>query len=353
MTNYWKTKLKRWLPLAAGLWLCSPGWAAEPPALPPFQEVYGLVKSNLVGVTSSELEVASVSGLIEQLRGRVQIVTGSGSLESPGTAGALSRSVLFEDSHVYLRIQRIGPSLASLISSEFDKLVVAKTAKGLILDLRFAGGDDYLAAVEVVDRFLDAEAPQLDVAGQTLRSTTKHPAMSVPVAILVNRQTSGAAEVVAALMRQNDIGIVIGATTAGHAFTYRDFPLSTGQRLRIASGKIAMASGKPFPTDGLTPDITVEVKPEDEANYFEDSYREVTRSLTTSADTPGIRSRPRPNEAELVRRQKDGSISELESASSAAAKSLLGKQRIIQDPALARAVDLLKGLALVRKQPAP
>lgn len=313
--------------------------AAEPARPAPFQEVLGLIRSNLPGAKAEELDHAALQGLLERHRGRVLLANAASAAAS---AGGMARTNVFDEAFASLRIATVGAGSAEQVRGAFDQLNAAKKLKGLVLDLRGAKGSDYSAAVAVADLFLDGEKPQLEVAGKTLRSTSKATAISLPVAILMNRQTSGAAEALAALLRQNRTGLLIGGVTAGEAFLFKDFPLSTGQQLRIATGSVRLAGGAALTGDGLRPDVPVLVSLEDERLFMEDAFREAKPAAEAagplvSANPP----RKRLNEAELVRRQKEGDSGDGPPAVAEPAKPL------VRDPALGRALDLLKGLAVV------
>ena len=71
------------------------------------------------------------------------------------------------------------------------------------------------AAARAADRFLASETTLLTVGGESLRATAKTNAIQLPTAILVNRQTTGAAEVLAALLQRHRVGLLIGGPTAG------------------------------------------------------------------------------------------------------------------------------------------
>jgi C-terminal processing protease CtpA/Prc len=178
----------------------------------------------------------------------------------------------------------------------------------------------------------------------------------VPVAILINSQTTGAAEALAAVLRDTSVGLLIGSTTAGQASVFKEFSLANGEKLRIATSQIKLGSNKVL-GQGLKPDIEVQASLADEKAYLEDAYRvlhkpEMTATnrsetnLVNGASTNQIRRRF--NEAELVRQQREGVESE---QSELAGKPFRGdpSQPLITDPALARAVDLLKGLAVVQQ----
>src|SRR5256885_4468027 len=84
--------------------------------------------------------------------------------------------------------------LADQIKLAFNRLDSTNRLKGVVLDLRFADGQDYSTAASLVDRFLTREQPILDWADGAIHSTAKPDAIPVPVAVLVNRQTAGAAQ---------------------------------------------------------------------------------------------------------------------------------------------------------------
>jgi C-terminal processing protease CtpA/Prc len=228
--------------------------------------------------------------------------------------------------------------------------------KGLVLDLRYANGQDYKAAAILADQFFSKQEPLIDWGDGLQKGTSKTNAVELPMAILVNRGTSGAAEAVAGILRQAQLGLILGTNTAGNAAIAREFALSTGQRVRVASTPIKLADGKPFPSSGLKPDIYVDVNPEDELVWFDDSFKVLNKPITriTNGATNELSSsstnrgpRRRLNEAELVRMLKEGLNPETELGS--AAKEVERNKGLVSDPVLARALDLLKGLTVVQQ----
>jgi Peptidase family S41 len=330
---------------------------APTPALPPFSEVYGLVRSNLAGVGEAELNRAAVLGFLGQLRSQVTLATTNAAGSADVSAvPLLSKATVFDGAYGFLRIGRVAPGLANSVRSAYDQLRSTNKLKGLIVDLRFAIGQDYAAAAETADLFFKTEQPLLQWGDSTARSTSKANAIDLPLVLLVNSYTSGAAEALAAAVRQADNTVIIGSPTAGHAYLFKEFLLSDGQILRIATGSIAAGNGQRLADQGLLPDIRVAVNFDEEKAYFEDPFRAAPKPLAQLAK-PGAhdvaanqstnRSRRRLNEAELVRMQRDGIDFEAETPPSSAPQA---PGQVIGDPALSRALDLLKGLALALKQ---
>lgn len=334
--------------LLASAGACVTVHAAEADAPVNFQEIYNLIRANLTGVSAADLDHAALQGLLKQFQSQVNLVpktSGQGIAETE----LLNRTNVFEEAYAYLRVARVEPGLAEQVQGGFEKLDADKKLKGLVLDLRFARGQDYATAVKVADRFIGTEQPQLTLAGAQLRSTTKTDAWTIPVVVLMNRQTSGAAEALAALLRQNRVALLVGTTTAGEASLFKEFTLSDGQRLRVATGAVKLGEGEPLSTKGINPDIALDVSLEAERAYLLDAYREPQKTAELAANPTGTNNPPRRriNEAELVRRQREGLNPDEDAPSAKARPNELAKP-VLRDPALARALDLLKGLAVVK-----
>ena len=176
---------------------------------------------------------------------------------------------------------------------------------------------------------------------------------------LVNlRDDTGADEALAALFRQNHIGLILGTNTAGEAYLFKDHPLSNGEHLRIATGTVKLADGQPLLTIGVRPDIMVEVSQAEERQYLENAYgdlRKMTAALPAGSGTNLVGSvaaglpRKKLNEAELVRRQREGQRSRATTAARSILPAPAADRPLLRDPVMLRALDLLKGLAVVKQ----
>ncbi len=319
-----------------------------------FKEVYDLVRAHLAGVSEAELNEAAVKGLIASLNPRVKLVTNGTAAKAAGKVPAVKKSSVFEGDSIYVRVGRVEEDLAGALSAACSKPETTNKLKGVVLDLRYAGGDDYAAAAAAADLFLRKEQPLLNWGDGMVRSRAAGDEIELPVAVLVNRQTTGAAEALAAVLRETGVGLILGGQTAGQAMVAREFSLKNGDRLRIATTAIQLGDGSAMTVQGLKPDIVVEVSAEAERAYYGDAYRapEIAGlpagsglSMTNSGTaTNRAARRLRLNEAELVRERREG-------LSEADLTMLRGREPetpTVQDPALARALDLLRGLALVR-----
>jgi len=355
-----------------------------------FDEVHELLRKNLTGVTETELEQAAIDGLIDQLHPLVSVVTNTGGVTDITPLAATS---VLEGAYAYFRFNQITHDADKEFATALKRVGSTNKLKGLLLDLRFARGDDYSAAAALADPFLPTRQPMIDWGEGLKHSTGKTdsqpstlnpigPHTSLPVAILINKETRGAAEAFAAILRRSDIGLILGDNSAGQAYITRDFTLKSpgpsGRRasvLRIATTPVKIASGpqasgrvEPLDRKGLAPDIKIQVPLADERAFLQDPYRPPFRlgaaasqasvsnngtnsgPQTTGAGTnSGSRTggRRRLNEAELVRMQREGIDLDSEFLPGRDAGPM--RPPVITDPVLARALDLLKGLSVVNR----
>jgi C-terminal processing protease CtpA/Prc len=334
------------------LFLTAAACQATPDNPPPkFDEIYKVLGANLAGVTPEQLNDDAVQGLLEALRPRVTLVSASAS-QAGASLAPLAQARVFDQSYAYFRVASVNEKLLDSFREAYRTMNQTNGGKikGVVLDLRFADGVDYQAAAKTADCFINADEPLLDWQQGSLRASKKSDAILTPVAILINTQTAGAAEALAAALREAGVGLILGSTTAGQAVVFKEFPLSNGDKLRVAVAGVIVGDGKTL-TNGVTPDVAVEVSLNDERAYLQDPYKdlhpaEVAQPNAGSASA--AEARPRFNEAELVREHKEGA--ETYDESDIVSPALTGPAPgppTMTDPTLARALDLLKSLAVI------
>ncbi len=319
---------------------------------PDFAEIQSLLRGHLSGATETELNRLAVEGLLQVLHGKVTLV-GNGVTRAPSNFVALARSSLLESNVAYVRLAGFDKGLAAEVLQTVGHLTTSNKLIGLVLDLRFAEGDDYAAAAAVADLFQAKARPLVDWGSGSAAATAKDSNIKLPLGVLVNRETAGAAEALAAVLRETGVALLLGSTTEGSALITEEFPLKNGQRLRIATTPVKVADGLALTTKGVKPDIEVAASLELERNWLDDPYgTNRTGSLNTTvtstnqvAGTNRLARRPRPNEADLVRARRDGVPLDGELPEGRTSEPM---RPLIRDASLARAVDLLKGLAVVR-----
>ncbi len=314
--------------------------ATHPP--PTFDEVFSLVRSNLVGVNAEELDRLAVDGFLKELGPRVVLIDSAEGSEPAGRGSGEVEAQLYRSSIGYLRVGQVDEACNEQVRQRYQELAASNRLSGLVLDLRSAGGGDYSAALRVADLFLSEEVPLLNWGEGLKRSTAKEKAIALPVAVLVDGQTGGAAEALAAMLRQSGVALLIGGRTAGTAGIQRTFPLAGGPFLRVTVADIQLGDARRLSADGLKPDVEVEVSPRREV-----ASATGRAGLEEDADIVGPTNshapRMRMNEADLVRRWRG----EMPSGKPAAVE---GEEQpaAMRDAVLLRALDLMDGLAILR-----
>jgi len=328
--------------------------AQSPGPGPDFREVYDLIREHLAGINDPDLNRIAVQALISSMSSKVSLV-GTASNGPAAENMDVSKSSLFDGAIGYLRVSRVGETLDKEVRQAWHELGTTNKLNGLVIDLRYAGGTDYAAAAATADLFVKKQQPLLDWGQGVARSKEKTDAIDLPLAVLVNGNTAAAAEALAAVLRETGVGLILGTRTAGQAMIAQEYPLKDGERLRIATGPIQLGDGSSLSGQGLKPDIAVEVSPEDERSYYGDAFKQFSKPVSGgSGSTLGTTNlaqgtnrvrRPRFNEAELVRERRDGLA--LDSDFSPGGSD--SDKPVVRDPVLARALDFLKGLSVMRQ----
>lgn len=304
------------------------GWAKSPPEMQLFDEIYHVIRTNLTGLDLEQFEKEAIRGLLRHTHGNAELV------RKRKPAHELTETFkVFDESYGYLRIRFVEAGLAEAIRVLVEGSKSDGDLSGLMLDLRFASGWDYQAAVSAANEFMNKDRSQLLVGELHLRTVPNPNPIEGPITVLVNSETSGAAEVLAALLRRNDVGLIIGNKTAAKTKVFSEFELSSGSKIRVAVGEVRFDDGQTVSEKGLTPDISVDVELDKEREFFADAY----------AAPKGRKARNRMSEAQLVRNLKLRLNPDLKLEKT----TEMPTDREVFDPVLARALDLLKGLRTI------
>ena len=192
---------------------------------------------------------------------------------------------LLENHLLRVRVSRV----TEFFSEQIRAAEPTNKISGIILDLRFADGDNAAAAADYYSR------------------------KKSPLVILVNGQTRGSAATLVTQLRAAGGAVVIGNTNAAGI---------------------------------LQPDIAVAVGTEAERKFQENPFAEIAadKPAALSATNNLLPFIDHMSEAELVRKHvKDGEDDEVQPP------TRTEPPPVIRDPALARAVDLLKALAILKQ----
>ncbi len=161
----------------------------------------------------------------------------------------------------YLRIAEFAPTTPNELRREAAALA-KNGATRLVIDLRGTAFGDVDAGVAAARLFV----PQGNLAFRQERGKTKEPiatttgdgGLTMPVAVLTDNGTSGAAELFAAALKDNQRASLIGERTLGRAGRQKLVRLPDGSGLLLTHLTYLTPSGASIHEKGLMPDIAVE-----------------------------------------------------------------------------------------------
>lgn len=143
--------------------------------------------------------------------------------------------------------------------------------RALVLDLRSNPGGLLDAAVEVCEAFFPRGELIVYTQGRTpasrdeFKSRSRGPVRTYPLAVLVNGGTASAAEIVAGALKDTKRAVVVGERTFGKGSVQSVFELRDGEGLRLTTARYYTPAGLTIHERGITPQVELEVSPDDEA----------------------------------------------------------------------------------------
>jgi carboxyl-terminal processing protease len=167
---------------------------------------------------------------------------------------------MMEDSIGYVKVDALTKGKAQEIAVKIRSLEKSG-AKKLILDLRNTSEGDESEGVATANLFLNhGTITYLQGQKYPREAFNADPAKtitSLPVAVLVNKGTAGAAEVVAAAILENARGDVVGDKTFGDGSVQKTIDLPDGGALILSVAKYYSPSGKAIQDNSVTPNVLV------------------------------------------------------------------------------------------------
>jgi carboxyl-terminal processing protease len=175
---------------------------------------------------------------------------------------------MVEDGIGYIQVDAINKGKSQEIAAKVRSLQKAG-AKRLILDLRNCAEGDESEGIAVANLFLNhGTITYLQGQKYPREAFNAEPAKAItalPLAVLVNKGTAGAAEVVAAAILENARGDVVGDKTFGDGSVQKTIPLPDGSALILSVAKYYSPSGKAIQDAAVTPNIVVADSDDDAA----------------------------------------------------------------------------------------
>lgn len=160
----------------------------------------------------------------------------------------------------YVRLPEFTPATAASLRTAVGQLQKSG-ARAVVIDVRGTARGPYPAGIEAARLFVAAGTiALLDARGatrQTISATAGDGSLTLPVSVLTDFGTAGAAELFAAAVSGTKRGETVGERTNGHAAQQKLFPLPDGAALWMSYAWFLTPAGTPLHERGLQPDVAV------------------------------------------------------------------------------------------------
>lgn len=156
---------------------------------------------------------------------------------------------MYDGSTGFIKLSDFTTNAGSEVKNALDSLKSAGATK-IILDLRDNPGGLLDEAVKVANVFIEQGKEVVSTKGK-MASWNKTYATSfatadnkIPLAVLTNRATASAAEIVSGVVQDYDRGVLVGTRTFGKGLVQATRPLPYNAQLKITTAKYYIPSGR-------------------------------------------------------------------------------------------------------------
>ena len=321
------------------LWADSPA-VVSPPVADPLSEALPILQARYPNFPALHYQTGDhLSDLIARSNGKI-------SLAPPDALGSVPiLTAVLPDGIAYWRLASFTPRKDwADLANGLKTMIDVQHVGGAVLDLRsttaptdYAGAAHVLGLFEPADTTFSKYLPREQTGAVQPTFGLPDREFQGPLIVLINDQTTGAAEALAASLKA-DGAILVGRSTGEASSLVEEHKLTTGEILRFAVEKPIPAAGSTISGHSLTPDIALSVNDHNEKaalTLIRDNH--VLDVIQESAE------RHRLNEATLVKGQDpelDDYLGSLER------KPVLLSLPVIHDVVLISALDGLRAIRL-------
>ena len=263
-----------------------------------------------------DLEIQRAEIVIESIRGWQHTDTAK---------GGWNYLVDEADRIAYVRLSQFIPQTADALDDAIAQVRETGPIRGLVLDLRHNPGGLLSSAIDVADRFLrkGAIVATVDGDGRKNNQTSANrfgTYENFPVAILINRGSASASEIVAGALQDHDRATVIGTRSFGKGSVQDLFRLADGRSyLKLTTQYYQLPDGRIIHRKddatawGIDPELEIDMTDQQVADLLEfrqllDVLREPDEPVMADAAKPwaGEAFRVKNGEVEHADADRDG-----------------------------------------------
>ncbi len=258
------------------------------------------------------------------------------------------RSRYLGDGFGYVRLSQFMEKTSDDLEKELKRISAAAKRdsldkiKGLVLDVRNNPGGLLTEAVRVSDLFLKEGVivytdGRVEGQKQKFFAHARGTQDDYPIIVLINGGSASAAEILSGSLKDHGRALLLGTQTFGKGSVQTVMPLENGGAVTLTTALYYTKSGRSIQADGVSPDIEMEVIPEEDFKRNGGQAPELIREsdLIGAISVPGITDKSKGrdfNKVPVVQGNLAGINPE---------KIDLGEW-YSRDPQLQRAVELLR-----------
>jgi len=222
------------------------------------------------GDTIDEIDGTRITGALvhpDSVRGRVRGTPGTTvrvKVRREGASAPLEFTLVREQIQVnnvtysgymrngigYIRLDRFSRRAGDEVKQAIKEFSLRGDLRGIVLDLRDNPGGLLEAAVDVVSAFVPKGSTVVSTKGRRTgeekiyRVESLPVAPDVPLAVLVNRGSASASEIVAGALQDLDRAIVVGTRSFGKGLVQTVVPLTYNSTLKLTTARYYTPSGR-------------------------------------------------------------------------------------------------------------
>ncbi len=150
----------------------------------------------------------------------------------------------------YIKLDRFSRRAGEEVRQAIKELKAKSDLKGIILDLRNNPGGLLEAAVETSSKFLPRGSTIVTTRGRQSAEERTYTvdedpiAPDVPLAVLINKNSASASEIVAGSIQDLDRGIIVGTRSFGKGLVQTVIPLNYKASMKITTARYYIPSGR-------------------------------------------------------------------------------------------------------------
>ena len=254
------------------------------------------------GKTTRDMSLAEIDGLLTGNPGSTVNVSVVRPRRAQPVKSVLTRAIvtdppvsdkMMEDGIAYIKVDDFPKGRSQEIANKL-KAVQKEGAKKIILDLRNSGDGEENEGIVTANLFLNhgtiTYLQGQKYPKQVFNADPEKAVTSLPLVVLVNRGTAGAAEIVAAAVMENARGDVVGDKTFGSGSIQKVIDMPDGSALVLSVAKYYSPSGKAVQDTAVTPNILVAdnnddfIAPDEDENAPDDAQQEKQQKVNQPDD---------------------------------------------------------------------